>query len=788
MKKFMKPIALLLCVSLLASIFTGCSFPNSYGSSDTQKETTTQDTDSESQSQKESPTQESVGGNSAEDADPPYLENYYVNKHTPVCVKGRMDVYKYDKNSADLWMGGYAYHGGLKLNSNVSEDTAQVDLPLEGLYQNISFVIGGKCGEISMRDDGSGNMIPSYSNQYNCAPPTLTGEAAESKAGLQFWVDNKMVDEVLFSNYQVPVRYTYDVAGAEKFSIKIVTGGDDLAQGVPVLELTVWDGEAQQTGHIPEPATDEPVQLIKDLKPYLIPSTSGAIYYPNFNDDSNGRNYINMCGVTYENVISTYVAEALIGEDEEDIYFNLEGKYNNLTFTAGVADRNTSFDEGSAWLTVYADGKIIYEELYSSHELQKKVELDVTGCHQLKFGWAAEAGNENFGTAVGNFYGIGDAYVTTTKEALNTIKYSSRDLPDRPVKMVSELGTFGVVSNMQDQTVFDGSTQFKIFSMGGVKYNEGIMLHSINNILFTKPANASFNLDGKYDTISFVAGHISNSNVYENDQIEIYADGELIQVIELKCTMLPQEYIVDVTGCKHLEFVSGKLSNYLLERPVFGIANLVAYPDGYVETDLFPERKPSDFGNTCDLIDTFGFYDVYNSHVSKQVGTVSVVDGYYDGTTNKNSFQIGNKTYNKGILLKTNIHLEMDLAGVGGAAVLGSMLTGWGLSVLALAASGEAHESAFAMANIKNSGYTSVTFTVAMQKDCSSSIVQDETTLMIGADDESVWETTLYKDMEPTTYTVELGEDCERLMFWLDCSTEDDGSHTYAIYDITLNK
>ena len=66
--------------------------------------------------------------------------------------------------------------------------------------------------------------------------------------------------------------------------------------------------------------------------------------------------------------------------------------------------------------------------------------------------------------------------------------------------------------------------------------------------------------------------------------------------------------------------------------------------------------------------------------------------------------------------------------------------------------------------------------------------LEDETTLMIGSDDECVWETTLYKGMEPTTFTVPLGEDCERLMFWLDCGPEDNGSHTYAIYDITLNK
>lgn len=759
-KMFFRILALMLAIAMVIPAFTGCDLLS--------------------------------GGEEEPENEPdiPYFENYYVNKHDPVCITGGIEVYKYDESSEALWMGGHTYNGGFVFRAHqTGNDNAQVDLPLDGLYNNISFVIGGQCGKIEMKTDEKGNEVPIYNSSYSCSPPTLIGQAKEVKVGLQFLVDGKVVDEILFSNYQVPTRYTYNVSGAQKFTFKMVMGGKELSpNGIPVLELTVWEGEAKETGYVPESATNTPVQLIKDLKPYLIPSTSGAVYYPNVTEASNGRTHINMCGVKYENVIATFVSEALIGVDEEDIYFDLEGKYNYLTFTAGVADRNTAYDEGEAWLTVYADGKIIHEELYSSHELQRKVTLDVKGCHQLKFGWASAEGNESFGNSTGTFYGIGDAYVATTEAALNKVTYSSRELPDRPVKMISELGAFGVVSNMQENAVLDGSTQFKTFSMGGIKYNEGIMLHATNSLLSKKPAYASFNLDGKYDTISFLAGHISNSNVYENDQIEIYADGKLIKTIDVKCTMLPQEYIVDVKGCKHLEFISGKQTNDLMERPVFGIVNLIAYPDGYVKTDLFPERTPKDFGKTSDLIDTFGFYDVYSSHVSQQIGAVSAADGYYDGTSNKNTFTIGNKTYNKGILLKTNVHMELDMAGVGGSMILGTMLGGWGLCVLALASAGEAHESAFAMANIKDSGYTSVTFTVAMQKDCSSIIVQDESTLMIGADDDCVKEITLSKDMEPTTYTVELGEDCDRLMFWLNCGPEDDGSHVYAIYDIKLNK
>ncbi len=753
MKKLFKLTALLLCLAMLTSTFAGCGFL--FGGGDDEPE---------------------------DEFNPPYLENYYVNKHTPVAKKGVVEVHKYEsEQSYSFTVGGHDYHGGVVLQYDYgTNEHFDVEFPLEGQYDYFSFVLGGDFSK-NIQDSNGNDTYSPVDFAMEGAYPTLNGKPRDMKVALQFIIDGKIAEEIVLSCYDVAKRYTYDVKGAESFEVKAVSGDDFL---VPMMEITVWNGEAHETGYVPESAGNDPVKLVRDLKPYLIPNNIDLNYYPNA--ASNERNYINMNAVRFEDAIAASVSEALVQDEEKCVFFDLEGKYNYLTFTAGAADRETTYDEGTVWLTVYADGKILLEEIISTHDLYKRFTLDVTGCRQLKFTWLLESGNELYGSAMGGIYGIGDAYVATTKEAFDTITYSSRELPDRPVKMVSELGAFGVVSNVE-QAVFNGESSLITFSMGGVKYNEGLIMHSTNSMLVTNLAYASFNLDGQYDAISFVAGHISNSNVYENDQLEIYADGELIKTIELKFHLIPQEYVIDVTGCHHLEFVSGRKTVASMERPAFGIAELVAYPDGYVETDLFHKRTPADFGKTCDLIDTFGFYDVYNSIISKKLGAVSWEDGYYDGTTQKNTFTVGDKTYNKGILLRTSVHLELDMAGVGGASILGTMLSGWGLSILALAGATEVHESSFAMANIKDSGYTSVTFTVAMQQDNSSIIVQDESTLMIGADDECVKEITLYKDMEPTTYTVEIGE-CDRLMFWLNCSEEDDGSHTYAIYDITLNK
>ena len=86
MKQFLRMVAMVLCISLLLPTLGGCGMFGGY----------------------EEP----------EPFDPPYLENYYVNKHEPVCVIGGIDVYEYDEDAEALWMGGYPYHGGFEFRGS----------------------------------------------------------------------------------------------------------------------------------------------------------------------------------------------------------------------------------------------------------------------------------------------------------------------------------------------------------------------------------------------------------------------------------------------------------------------------------------------------------------------------------------------------------------------------------------------------------------------------------------------------------------------------------------------
>lgn len=693
----------------------------------------------------------------------PYIDNYYVNKHTPVCVAGEMEIYKCDSaDSQIILLGGHYYRGGFSFSSRIGE-YGEVELPLDGLYKNVSFVLGGNFALIDRSQVGK-----SY---------TAYGQESTQEAAIQFIVDGRVIDEIRISAYDAGRRFTYSVEGAESFTFRIVneSGGYGSIEAIPVVELTVWEGDAEVTGHTVAAPGDDAVQLVRNVKPYLIPTSSDSDYFPKGKDEEERKSVV-IGGVDYENAILTSVSAGFLDDVGEEIYFNLEGVYTHLTFTAGAADRSALGDD-IAILSVYADGDKLYEGVFNAGELQRRVELDVSGCRSLCFAWS---GNESSGGT----WGIGDIYVAANAQAFSRIEYSAGEIPDSAVKLVSDIGVFSF-SSAVTEAVFDGSKKDKSFLMGGRSYNEGVILLAENTLINAKPASAAFVLGGNYATVSFVAGHIPNGGVFRDEQLEIYADGALLATFDIEYGDLPKKYTVDVSGCNYLEFVSGKLTNYSDYRPAVGIAELAAYPDKSYE-DLFAPPEISELPHSCDLIDVFGFCEVHIPESDRLIGIESA-EGYYDGKGNKDSFKIGEKTFEKGIILRTSVNHKPDMNKLIGNGYVGTDITEKRLSVVDISDDGASHESAFAMANISGGGYTSVSFTVAFHSKNTASGAENASNLIIAADEKCLAELLLTSEMNPQRLTLAI-EDCERLAFWLDCSNKNGSSHYYAIYDITLNK
>lgn len=708
------------------------------------------------------------------DFEAPYIDNYYVNKHEPKCTSGDLTIYKYDSENAPvLTIGGHDYRGGFVIESGWgSADLGCIVLPLDGLYKSISFVIGGHYSlrQMTIGEDGS-EIYPS-AHPYIGSYPTLSGQNDEASAGIQFLIDGKIADEFIISGYDTERRYVFDVSGAETFTFKVMA--DSGIGGIPVMELTVWEGEAHPTGHVPEAAPDHAVKLIRDLKPYLIPAGSSPIYYPSY---TGGDKTVSVANTKYTDAILTHVSSAFLGAEDEEIYFNLEGKYSFLTFSAGAEDG--SYD-CSAWLTVYADGKKLLDETISAGELQKTFTLDVSGCEQLKFVWSQSmSGNGRDGSFV-----IADAYLAADEEILSSINISEGKFPERPVKIISELGVFSIHSE-PDNAIYDGKNEQRSFKMAGRSYREGIILLSTNSLLLgDEPAKVAFNLGGSYEKVSFIAGNIDGRGVYKDEKLRVYADGVMIKEIDISADTLPKEYTVDAVGCRLLEFVSGLEHATSLRRPAIGIANLAAYNEGENPNLLFRDSEFLVFPEKADLIELFGFYDVRNPKSDIKIGGSSSMDGYFDGS-GKNSFKLGNKYYTGGLILHTNTDKTPDVDSIVGSGLMTAQLAAGGMSAISLSSKGEARESAFAAANISGGGYTTLSFTASFLK--TKANAEDETVLMVIADGKCIKELVLSKNMDPQSCTLDVTS-AERLVFWLSCSDDGDPSHYYAIYDIALSK
>lgn len=65
--------------------------------------------------------------------------------------------------------------------------------------------------------------------------------------------------------------------------------------------------------------------------------------------------------------------------------------------------------------------------------------------------------------------------------------------------------------------------------------------------------NAYFNLNGQYDSLSFVAGHIDGKYMWEGQQYNIYLDGELAFSLDLDPEAMPQRYEVPLHGALQMK-------------------------------------------------------------------------------------------------------------------------------------------------------------------------------------------------------------------------------------------
>lgn len=693
---------------------------------------------------------------------------YLVNVHKPV-ESYRYTAYEYrGSGSAPMALsGGLKWYGGFTIGyGSAPYRPGFATFELGGRYETLLFVLGHE-------DFGRG--------------AGGTGIDTDPRIVTVYADGRKVMDELVYP-YSVPKRVRLNVKGVNELKFMLVSGSGEIG----FAEATLWKaGQTPvETGNIPE-ANPRILELVKDLKPYFQNNRMMCISP----QGKNSRMTIN--GKDYDYGLSANMERAIVGNNPGWSYFNLRGLYSRLSFVVGPLNSSNS-GSGKGWITVKADGRIISELEMTYEDIAKVVTLDISGCHMLSFHSEQAEGSMNAGIAHIMVYPEGTA---PEEEAGTDVTVDPRlkSLPD-VCKLISNIPPYTSLAQTKKQ-IYDGSSDYITFSMGGVRYSEGMVFYNKANVLSDDTRSyAVFDLGNEFDYVSFTAGYIGKSGAMNSDVLKVYADDELVLEETLIATCPNRDFIVPLNKCRKLRFET--VGSSTLDVAAYGIADVVVYRGEPVENDLFVHPKP-ECPDTIDLIDLGAPYIHYVSPMKQSDGGI-----FYDGTTQKKYFDLNGKRIYKGFMLQTSVHFSLDYgplsgtdgaaAGAIGGAAVGSAFVAGGVAVggavvgstligaaafLMLAAGGEALENSCAAFNTYGE-YNSVTFTVACYKPYIRPDDYKET-LLIAADHKVMAQLTVYETMEPQTITVPI-DGCRQLMFWL--ANTDNWSGQYIFYDIKLSK
>ncbi len=658
---------------------------------------------------------------------------------------------------------GKEWSSGFTLGNNHKEN-GFATFDLDGKYETLLFDLGRELRPYSINDETTIITV------------TLDGR--------------KVLDELVYTHSVTkPIRL--DVSGVKELKFTMVQGSGHIAFAEP----TLWKA-GQTPPQRKNNTTSLPniLHLGRDLKPYYMKG--------NFYNIASGESYksVEINRQEFTDGIAASMKEQLLGNSEGWAYFYTQKAYSKLSFLIGPITSGSNKGEG--WIAIKADGKVIYEKLVHYDDIAERVTIDISGCDVLSF--------SSEGTKATSYIGIFEmmAYkdgVTpkTTVASEDTVDPRLRSLPDA-CKLMSNIPPYAAGSGAKKQ-IFNGESDYITFSMGGVKFSEGIVLYETANFLDDAiSAYAIFDLGNEFDYLYLTAGYIGKSGAMTNDRLRVYADDELVLDEPMMATQPNVRYRVPIHKCRRLRIANRGSS--MMSVGAFGVADLVVYRGEPKEDNLFYHPQP-ECPPTIDLIDLGAPYIHYVSGAGDKK--------FYDGTTKRNYFDLNGEQIYKGFLLKTSVHFSLDFgifyneeeqsggttsaaaatvgatavgaAFVAGGAAVGGAIVGSTLAgvapMLMLAAGGTALETSCAAFNTYGE-YQSVTFTVACYQpnDDPSDFKEN---LLIGADHNIVAEFTVYESMEPQTITVPING-CGQLLFWL--ANSGDNSAKYLFYDISLSK
>lgn len=138
-----------------------------------------------------------------------------------------------------------------------------------------------------------------------------------------------------------------------------------------------------------------------------------------------------------------------------------------------------------------------------------------------------------------------------------------------PKKMLTVAPAYHAGGNPYKEYSYNDNSGTETFSMGGVKYTDGMTFNADINI-FDDVSWAVYNLGGNYNTLEFTVGHVDGTFNGSENTLQIFFDGELSKEIPLSPDMLPESVTLDVSGVKQMKMQVLASGN---DNPFYGVGN-----------------------------------------------------------------------------------------------------------------------------------------------------------------------------------------------------------------------
>lgn len=207
-------------------------------------------------------------------------------------------------------------------------------------------------------------------------------------------------------------------------------------------------------------------------------------------------------------------------------YFNLNQEYSLLSFDIGHRDGK---DLETGYYYFYLDGELVQTLTLDPSMLVQHVDIPVDGVSQL----VIQGGNWCHCFALVN--------TTLTPKILYEQTVNNQSSTDADGEYIL---------NVCPPYQTEGYYTEKSYSLAGDNYINGFHLND------DRGGIAYYNLDGKYNTLSFDVGHIDGKNL-KTGYYYFYLDGELVYTLELNPSMLVQHIEIPLNGATQMIIEGG---------------------------------------------------------------------------------------------------------------------------------------------------------------------------------------------------------------------------------------